>query len=141
MFTLLGKTTMVQILKPMLAFKMEFQKIWVCSNNLQYLLEPLFSEEGWYCPINKKRNSFKRRDMLQTVFIYLYLSNSSIRRKYQLKHLVWHILFYSCCHRSYFFLFSGITGYVNIDSNGDRIADYSLLDMDPNTAEFEVCHY
>lgn len=27
---------------------------------------------------------------------------------------------------------------MNIDANGDRIADYSLLDMDPDTAEFEV---
>lgn len=33
---------------------------------------------------------------------------------------------------------AGITGNVNIDANGDRIADYSLLDMDPDTAEFEV---
>lgn len=34
--------------------------------------------------------------------------------------------------------FTGITGDVNIDANGDRIADYSLLDMDPNTNEFKV---
>ncbi|XP_046686869.1 atrial natriuretic peptide receptor 1 isoform X2 [Homalodisca vitripennis] len=34
--------------------------------------------------------------------------------------------------------FEGITGDVNIDANGDRIADYSLLDMDPETAEFKV---
>ncbi|VVC38638.1 Hypothetical protein CINCED_3A006340 [Cinara cedri] len=34
--------------------------------------------------------------------------------------------------------FTGITGDVNIDSNGDRIADYSLLDMDPKTNEFKV---
>lgn len=33
---------------------------------------------------------------------------------------------------------SGITGDVNIDENGDRIADYSLLDMDPETSKFEV---
>lgn len=32
----------------------------------------------------------------------------------------------------------GITGDVRIDWNGDRIADYSLLDMDPETAEFKV---
>ena len=32
----------------------------------------------------------------------------------------------------------GITGDVNIDENGDRIADYSLLDMDPETSKFEV---
>ncbi|RZF48575.1 hypothetical protein LSTR_LSTR011900 [Laodelphax striatellus] len=32
----------------------------------------------------------------------------------------------------------GITGDVNIDANGDRVADYSLLDMDPVTSEFRV---
>ncbi|XP_014255995.1 atrial natriuretic peptide receptor 1 isoform X2 [Cimex lectularius] len=38
--------------------------------------------------------------------------------------------------------FTGITGEVNIDSNGDRITDYSLLDMDPVTSEFKiVAHY
>ncbi|XP_025194513.1 atrial natriuretic peptide receptor 1 [Melanaphis sacchari] len=34
--------------------------------------------------------------------------------------------------------FTGITGDVNIDANGDRIADYSLLDMDPTTYEFKI---
>ncbi|XP_050420334.1 atrial natriuretic peptide receptor 1 isoform X4 [Adelges cooleyi] len=34
--------------------------------------------------------------------------------------------------------FTGITGDVNIDANGDRIADYSLLDMDPATNEFKI---
>ncbi|XP_023227111.1 atrial natriuretic peptide receptor 1-like [Centruroides sculpturatus] len=34
--------------------------------------------------------------------------------------------------------FEGITGNINIDENGDRIMDYSLLDMNPVTAEFEV---
>lgn len=34
--------------------------------------------------------------------------------------------------------FKGITGDVHIDENGDRIADYSLLDMDPKTNRFEV---
>ncbi|XP_017765073.1 PREDICTED: atrial natriuretic peptide receptor 1-like isoform X2 [Eufriesea mexicana] len=38
--------------------------------------------------------------------------------------------------------FKGITGDVNIDENGDRIADYSLLDMNPKTSKFEiVAHY
>ncbi|KAJ9595890.1 hypothetical protein L9F63_012909, partial [Diploptera punctata] len=32
--------------------------------------------------------------------------------------------------------FEGVTGHVNIDINGDRIADYSLLDMDPETNTF-----
>lgn len=36
----------------------------------------------------------------------------------------------------------GITGYVRIDDNGDRDADYSLIDLDPITGRFEVvAHY
>ncbi len=34
--------------------------------------------------------------------------------------------------------FAGITGNVTIDANGDRKADYSLLDMNPETGKFEV---
>ncbi|GFO26482.1 guanylate cyclase [Plakobranchus ocellatus] len=34
--------------------------------------------------------------------------------------------------------FDGITGKVSIDSNGDRNADYSLLDLNPETDRFEV---
>ncbi|ESP00406.1 hypothetical protein LOTGIDRAFT_140809 [Lottia gigantea] len=34
--------------------------------------------------------------------------------------------------------FSGITGTVSIDANGDRNADYSLLDLNPKTDKFEV---
>ncbi|XP_034234224.1 LOW QUALITY PROTEIN: atrial natriuretic peptide receptor 1 [Thrips palmi] len=34
--------------------------------------------------------------------------------------------------------FNGISGDVKMDSNGDRIADYSLLDMDPETGEFKI---
>jgi len=33
---------------------------------------------------------------------------------------------------------AGITGKVSIDENGDRNADYSLLDLDPDTGFFEV---
>ncbi|KAK9509454.1 hypothetical protein O3M35_006768 [Rhynocoris fuscipes] len=32
----------------------------------------------------------------------------------------------------------GITGPVTIDANGDRVTDYSLLDMDPETGTFKV---
>ena len=32
----------------------------------------------------------------------------------------------------------GLTGNVTIDKNGDRHADYSLLDMNPRTGMFEV---
>ncbi|CAB3381316.1 Hypothetical predicted protein [Cloeon dipterum] len=34
--------------------------------------------------------------------------------------------------------FTGIAGDVTIDSNGDRVADYSLLDLDPETNSFHV---
>ncbi|EEB15295.1 Guanylate cyclase 32E precursor, putative [Pediculus humanus corporis] len=34
--------------------------------------------------------------------------------------------------------FKGITGDVHIDGNGDRFADYSLLDMNPETNRFEI---
>ncbi|KAL1122571.1 hypothetical protein AAG570_002901, partial [Ranatra chinensis] len=37
--------------------------------------------------------------------------------------------------------FEGITGEVNIDDNGDRVTDYSLLDMDPETGKFKVITY
>ncbi|XP_069678523.1 atrial natriuretic peptide receptor 1 isoform X2 [Periplaneta americana] len=38
--------------------------------------------------------------------------------------------------------FHGITGHVRIDDNGDRDADYSVLDLDPITGRFEVvAHY
>jgi atrial natriuretic peptide receptor A len=36
------------------------------------------------------------------------------------------------------YVFTGVAGQVTIDANGDRIADYSLLDMDPNTSSFVV---
>lgn len=39
-------------------------------------------------------------------------------------------------------MFLGITGHVRIDDNGDRDADYSILDLDPITGRFEVvAHY
>lgn len=34
--------------------------------------------------------------------------------------------------------FPGITGDVSITKNGDRISDYSLLDMNPETGKFDV---
>ncbi|XP_053969377.1 atrial natriuretic peptide receptor 1 [Anastrepha ludens] len=34
--------------------------------------------------------------------------------------------------------FKGITGNVTIDANGDRISAYSLLDMNPDTGQFEI---
>lgn len=37
-----------------------------------------------------------------------------------------------------FIIFPGITGEVIIDANGDRVASYSLLDMDPVSGQFQV---
>lgn len=38
--------------------------------------------------------------------------------------------------------FHGITGHVRIDDNGDRDADYSILDLDPINGKFSVvAHY
>ena len=39
---------------------------------------------------------------------------------------------------NYISLFSGVTGTVYINDNGDRIADYALLDMDPEDGKFKV---
>lgn len=37
---------------------------------------------------------------------------------------------------------AGITGHVRIDDNGDRDADYAVLDLDPINGRFEVvAHY
>lgn len=70
------------------------------------------------------------------VLLYAYALNDSITNDptalykpingTQLAHLMW--------NRS----FHGITGNVTIDKNGDRISDYSLLDMDPDTGFFHI---
>ena len=36
---------------------------------------------------------------------------------------------------------SGITGVVSIDTNGDRVSDFSLLDMDSVSEEYQVNHH
>lgn len=41
-------------------------------------------------------------------------------------------------NKTHVLLFEGITGNVSIDANGDRNADYSLLDLNPETGKFEV---
>ena len=37
-------------------------------------------------------------------------------------------------------IFSGVTGTVYINDNGDRIADYALLDMDTADGRFKVAN-
>ncbi|XP_064645228.1 atrial natriuretic peptide receptor 1-like [Lineus longissimus] len=34
--------------------------------------------------------------------------------------------------------FQGVTGTISVDENGDRIGDYSLMDLNPTTGKFEV---
>ncbi|XP_076366600.1 atrial natriuretic peptide receptor 1-like isoform X6 [Tachypleus tridentatus] len=41
-------------------------------------------------------------------------------------------------HKMWNRTFEGITGNVSIDDNGDRNVDFSLLDMDPETGDFQV---
>lgn len=70
------------------------------------------------------------------VLLYSYALNDSIKddpnalykpiNGTRLTHLMWNRQF------------EGITGRVMIDKNGDRISDYSLLDMNPDTGYFDV---
>ncbi|XP_055300663.1 atrial natriuretic peptide receptor 1-like isoform X3 [Sitodiplosis mosellana] len=70
------------------------------------------------------------------VLLYAYALNDSITANpnalyepingTRLAHLMWNRKF------------KGITGNVIIDKNGDRISEYSLLDMDPDTGYFHV---
>lgn len=70
------------------------------------------------------------------VLLYAYALNDSIKEDPQtmyrpmngtkITHLMWNRHF------------KGITGDVTIDANGDRISDYSLLDMNPDTGNFEI---
>lgn len=72
------------------------------------------------------------------VFLYAYALNDTIRQLGErgalhqavngthLTHLMWNRTF------------KGITGNVTIDKNGDRISDYSLYDMNPDTGYFEL---
>lgn len=63
------------------------------------------------------------RIVLRWWYIYIYINGSFISSVFYSIKLIY---------------FTGITGDVNIDDNGDRIADYSLLDMNPDTLKFEV---
>lgn len=69
-------------------------------------------------------------DLVHTVPLNEFVDAFSIWRVHNLhfSHFYWHI--------------AGITGHVRIDDNGDRDADYSILDLDPITGRFEVvAHY
>lgn len=103
-----------------------------------------FSDEVKELAANKYNYTFTTSEPVSTfvtafydaVLLYAYALNESIRSDphmlynpmngTRITQLMW--------NRS----FKGITGNVTIDSNGDRISDYSLLDMNPITGNFEV---
>lgn len=103
-----------------------------------------FSEEVKELAARKYNYTFKADEPLSTfvtafydaVLLYAYALNDSITNDpaslympmngTKITHLMW--------NRN----FKGITGNVTIDANGDRISDYSLLDMNPDTGYFEI---
>lgn len=103
-----------------------------------------FSQELKTLAHDKYNYSFPENQTVSTfvtafydaVLLYAYALNDSIKMNpqtlygpingTQLVHLMW--------DRS----FKGITGNVTIDKNGDRISDYSLLDMDPDSGYFHI---
>ncbi|XP_031626434.1 atrial natriuretic peptide receptor 1-like isoform X1 [Contarinia nasturtii] len=101
----------------------------------QQLKELAASNYNFTFPENQTVSTFVTA-FYDAVFLYAYALNDSIKMDPQalykpingthLAHLMW--------NRS----FNGITGKVIIDKNGDRISDYSLLDMDPETGYFHV---
>lgn len=103
-----------------------------------------FSQEIKHLAADKYNFTFTANEPVSTfvtafydaVLLYAYALNESISidptsiyhplNGTRLTHLMW--------NRS----FHGITGDVIIDANGDRISDYSLLDMNPETGYFQV---
>lgn len=101
----------------------------------QELKELAAAKYNFIFPENQTVSTFVTA-FYDAVFLYAYALNDSIQRDRdalykpingtELAHLMW--------NRN----FKGITGNVIIDKNGDRISDYSLLDMDPDTGYFHV---
>ncbi|XP_055636568.1 atrial natriuretic peptide receptor 1 isoform X2 [Toxorhynchites rutilus septentrionalis] len=72
------------------------------------------------------------------VLLYAYALNDSISKLGEYQALKQPINGTHLAHLMWGKSFKGITGNVTIDSNGDRISDYSLLDLNPNTGMFEI---
>lgn len=72
------------------------------------------------------------------VLLYAYALNDSITRLGEQRALQQPINGTYLAHLMWGKSFKGITGNVTIDSNGDRISDYSLLDLNPETGMFEI---
>ncbi|XP_043213182.1 atrial natriuretic peptide receptor 1-like, partial [Amphibalanus amphitrite] len=68
----------------------------------------------------------------EAVMLYAYALNDTLEQGYEISNGS------AVTHAMWNRTFPGITGNVSIDGNGDRQADYSLLDMDPETGNFEV---
>lgn len=103
-----------------------------------------FSEEVKYVAAAKYNFTFDAKVPVSSfvtafydaVLLYAYALNQSITEDPEtlykpmngtrITHLMWNRQF------------KGITGNVTIDKNGDRISDYSLLDMNEETGNFEV---
>lgn len=72
------------------------------------------------------------------VLLYAYALNDSIALLGEERALQQPINGTHLAHLMWGKSFKGITGNVTIDANGDRLSDYSLLDLNPNTGMFEV---
>lgn len=72
------------------------------------------------------------------VFLYAYALNDTIRQLGEEKALHKTVNGTHLTHLMWNRTFKGITGNVTIDPNGDRISDYSLYDMNPETGYFEL---
>ncbi|XP_058821836.1 atrial natriuretic peptide receptor 1 isoform X2 [Topomyia yanbarensis] len=72
------------------------------------------------------------------VLLYAYALNDSITQLGEYQALKQPINGTNLVHLMWGKSFKGITGNVSIDSNGDRVSDYSLLDLNPNTGMFEI---
>ncbi|XP_055610069.1 atrial natriuretic peptide receptor 1 isoform X2 [Uranotaenia lowii] len=72
------------------------------------------------------------------VLLYAYALNDSITQLGEEKALRQPINGTYMTHLMWKRTFKGITGNVTIDGNGDRVSDYSLLDLDPVSGKFEI---
>uniref|UniRef100_A0A8D8KW69 Guanylate cyclase n=2 Tax=Culex pipiens TaxID=7175 RepID=A0A8D8KW69_CULPI len=72
------------------------------------------------------------------VLLYAYALNDSIALLGEERALQQPINGTHLAHLMWGKSFKGITGNVTIDANGDRLSDYSLLDLNPNTGMFEI---
>ncbi|XP_055545270.1 atrial natriuretic peptide receptor 1-like isoform X3 [Wyeomyia smithii] len=105
-----------------------------------------FSEEVKQLTKNKFNYTYAEDEPVSTfvtafydaVLLYAYALNDSITQLGEHQALMQPINGTHLVHLMWGKSFKGITGNVTIDSNGDRVSDYSLLDLNPNTGMFEI---